>query len=648
MFLSEFYMLKKVFEPISIGTMVVKNRFVVPPMVSNYANEDGTVSEQFIAYHEEKAKGGWGLIIVEDYKINPVSGGFIKLPGLWNDDQIASHKELTERVHKYGAKIAAQIYHAGRETSAAITGVQPVAPSAIPDPVVNEMPKELSVEEIKVLVEEFGDTALRAKQAGFDAVEIHGAHGYLVNQFMSPFSNKRTDNYGGTILNRARFALEVIANIRSKVGDDFPLIYRMSVNEYVEGGLTTQDSKVIAMLLEDAGINLIHASNGVYATSETIIPPTAVGHAWSAGISEELKKVVDIPVIAVGRINDPLIAESVIRSKQADLVSMGRGSLADPHLPNKAKAGQFEDIIRCIGCLQGCIQRNGKQLPIKCLVNPLTGHESERQITPAAQTKKVMIIGGGIAGMEAAIVAAQRGHSVSIYEKSQKLGGQWALASIPPTKEELGSFTVWQINQLNKLGVTVHLNAELSLDSLQAEKPDAIVLATGAVPFIPKIPGKDLPHVLTANDILQGVVQAGKRAVVIGGGLVGSETAAHLANHGHDVTIIEMADDIFVGTPSSTKQYLLQDLQHHNVVIKTNTQVKEIREDSVVVANSNNEIQTLHNIDTVVMAIGSRPVNLSVEKLKETINSVITIGDAQQVRKAMEAIEEGYLAGLEF
>lgn len=639
-------MLKKMFEPITVGAIELKNRFVVPPMVANYANQDGTCTEQFISYHEEKAKGGWGLIIVEDYKISEEAGGFVKLPGLWHDGQIESHKELTERVHQHGAKIAAQIYHAGRETSINITGVQPVAPSPLPDPAVNEIPKELTKDEIKDLVEKFGDTALRAKKAGFDAIEIHGAHGYLVNQFMSPFSNKRTDEYGGTVLNRARFALEVIANIRSKVGADYPLIYRMSVNEFVEGGLTTEDSKVIAMLLEDAGIDLIHASNGVYASTEAIIPPTAVGHAWSAGMSEELKKVVSIPVITVGRINDPLIAESVVRSGQADLVSMGRGSLADPHMPNKAKAGKFDDIIRCIGCLQGCIQRNGQQLPIKCLVNPMTGHESEREITVAERKKKVLIIGGGIAGMEAAIVAAKRGHDVHIYEKDSKLGGQWVLAAIPPTKEELGSFTVWQVNQLNKLGVKIHLNTELTADMVDEIKPDAVIVATGAKPFVPNIPGHDSEHVLLANDVLAGKQEAGKNVVVIGGGLVGSETAAHLANHGRSVSIVEMNNDIFTGTPSATKRYLMKDLENHKVNIYTESSVKEILDDSVVIEKTTGEKVGLESVDSVVMAIGSRSVNGLSDYLKDKVDEVVTIGDALQVRKAMEAVEEGYLAGL--
>ncbi len=639
-------MLNKMFSPITINGMTIKNRFVVPPMVSNYANEDGTCSEQFISYHEEKAKGGWGLIIVEDYKINPESGGFKKLPGLWNDGQIESHRQLVDRVHQHGAKIAAQIYHAGRETSVHITGVQPVAPSPIPDPVVKEMPRELTVPEIKELIDQFGDAALRAKKAGFDAVEIHGAHGYLVNQFMSPFSNKRTDQYGGTILGRARFALEVVQNMRAKLGKDYPLIYRMSVNEFVEGGLTTEDSKVISMLLEDAGIDLIHASNGVYASAETIIPPTAVKHAWSADICEAIKKVVSIPVIAVGRINDPLIAESVLRANQADLISMGRSSLADPHLPNKAKDGKFDDIIRCIGCLQGCIQRNAQQLPIKCLVNPMTGHESERKVLPAEQKKKIIIIGGGIAGMEAAIVAAQRGHQVDIFEKSAKLGGQWNLAAIPPTKEELGAFTNWQINQLQKLDVTVHLNTELTEAMVETLRPDSVIVATGANPFVPNIPGKQLKHVLLANDVLDGAVQTGKNVVVIGGGLVGSETAAHLANHGCSVSIIEMNSDIFLGAPSATKLYLMKDLVAHQVSIHVNSCVTEIQENAVFIQNSNGEITTIDQVDSVVMAIGSVSEDPLTERLKNIVAEVITVGDAVKVRKAMEAIEEGFMAGL--
>ncbi|MCY6370590.1 FAD-dependent oxidoreductase [Clostridium ganghwense] len=640
-------MLNKVFTPIKIGTMEVKNRFVVPPMVVNFANEDGTASERFIAYIEEKAKGGWGLIIPENYTMDPDARGFVKLPGLWNDGQIESHKELTERVHKHGAKIVVQINHAGRQTSSAITGVQPVAPSPIADPTIGETPKELTIKEIHEIVEKFGDAALRAKKAGFDGVEVHGSHGYLINEFMSPFSNKRTDEYGGTIQNRARFALEVIKNIKEKVVQDFPIIYRMSVNELVEGGLTTEDSKVIAMMLEEAGVNAIHATNGVYASAQYIIPPAAVKHGWSSDISAEIKKVVSIPVITVGRVTDPLIAESILVSGKADLVSMGRASLADPHMPNKAKEDRFEDIIHCIGCLQGCAGRNVKQLPVKCLVNPMIGNESEIKIEEAEDKKKVLIAGGGVAGMEAAIAATKRGHEVHLYEKNNKLGGQWILAAIPPSKEELNTLTVWQKTQLRKLGVNVYLNTNLTEEIVEDMKPDVVIVATGAKPFVPNIPGKDLDNVVIANDVLAGLKDTGTNVVVIGGGLVGAETAAHLANHNKKVTIVEMLPEIVSGGEPAVNYFLFKDLEQNKVQILTNTSVKEILNNSVVTADKEGNESKLQNIDTVVMAIGSRPVNELAAKLEGKVEKVITVGDAVKVRKALEAVEEGFRAGLE-
>ena len=300
----------KVFEPFKINQMELKNSMVVSAMVTNYCSEDGMATEKFIAYHEHKAKGGWGLIITEDYAVTPTAGGFKKLPGLWEDGQIESHKELTRRIHEAGGKIAAQIYHAGRETSSAITGEQPIGPSALKDPTMPETPREMTVEEIHELVEQFGDCARRAKEAGFDAVEVHGAHGYLIGAFASPFSNKRSDEYGGTIRNRARFAMEIIENIKEKCGKDYPVLYRMSAVEYVPGGL-----------------DCIHCSQGVYASTYVIIPPSVVPRAAYVENAAEIKKVVDVPVIAVGRINDVEIAESVLQADKADLVTMARASL---------------------------------------------------------------------------------------------------------------------------------------------------------------------------------------------------------------------------------------------------------------------------------------------------------------------------------
>ena len=317
----------KVFEPFKINQMELKNRMVVSAMVTNYCSEDGMATEKFIAYHEHKAKGGWGLIITEDYAVTPTAGGFKKLPGLWEDGQIESHKELTRRIHEAGGKIAAQIYHAGRETSSAITGEQPIGPSALKNPTMPETPREMTVEEIHELVEQFGDCARRAKEAGFDAVEVHGAHGYLIGAFASPFSNKRSDEYGGTIRNRARFAMEIIENIKEKCGKDYPVLYRMSAVEYVPGGLEIEESKIPARLVEEAGTDCIHCSQGVYASTHVIISPSVVPRAAYVENAAEIKKVVDIPVIAVGRINDVEIAESVLQADKADLVTMARASL---------------------------------------------------------------------------------------------------------------------------------------------------------------------------------------------------------------------------------------------------------------------------------------------------------------------------------
>ncbi|MEC0184695.1 FAD-dependent oxidoreductase [Paenibacillus peoriae] len=638
-------MFKKIFEPIKIGELEIKNRLVVPAMVMNYCNSDGTATERYIAYHEAKAKGGWGLIITEDYGIDEYAKGFRRIPGLWADFQIAGHKELTERVHKQGGKIAAQIYHAGRQTDSSITGVQPIAPSPINNPTSEEVPHELTVYEIKEIVEKFGDTALRAQKAGFDAVEIHGAHGYLINQFMSPFSNKRTDAYGGTIINRTRFAVEIIQNIRAKVGKEFPLLFRLSGDEFVEGGLTIEDTKVISKIIEEAGVNAIHVSQGVYKTMHYVIQPAAVPHGFSTDLAAEIKKVVSIPVITVGRINDPLIAESVLLSGKADMVAMGRASLADPDLPNKTLAGKMGDIIHCIGCMQGCVGRIGQDLDVRCVVNPLTGKETELEIKEAEEKKKVVVVGGGISGMEASIVAAKRGHEVHLFEKEEALGGQWLLAAIPPSKEELNTVTVWQKGQLEQLGVIVHLNTKLNEATIKEENPDTLIIATGAKPFIPNIPGIHSEGVVIAQDVLSGKTEVGQSIVVIGGGLVGAETAAHLANHGKQVIIVEMQDGIVKNGEDSVNHFLFKDLKEHHVEILVSTAVKEIKPGSITI-EKDHEIKEISNLDNVVIAIGSKPVNALQEQLAGKVEKIITIGDALEVRRALEAMEEGYRAGL--
>ena len=475
----------KAFEPFRIGKLELKNRLVVSAMVTNYCNPDGTPTEKYLAYHEHKARGGWGLIITEDYAIAPKAGGFTRLPGLWEGSQIQPHQELTRRVHQAGGKIVVQIYHAGRETSSAITGERPVGPSPIREPSMPETPRELTVEEIHQLVEQFGDCARRAQQAGFDGVEVHGAHGYLVGAFASPFANKRCDEYGGTIQNRARFAVEIIRNIKQKCGADFPVLYRMSAVEYVPGGLEIEEAKVLARLVEEAGADCIHCSQGVYASTQHIIPPSVVARGAYVQNAAAIKSAVHIPVIAVGRINDIQVAESILQSGQADLVTMAQASLADPEMPKKIQEGREDEVLRCIGCLQGCAGENGKGHCVRCLVNPLTGMEDVYDFSPAKERKRVLVIGGGVSGCEAAIAAAQRGHRVTLLEKSGQLGGQWIPASMPVGKSEFTSLLLWQKTMLEKLHIQVLLNTQADGELIRLYEPDAVVVATGSKPFVP-------------------------------------------------------------------------------------------------------------------------------------------------------------------
>lgn len=501
------------------------------------------------------------------------------------DGQIESHRKLTERVHAAGGKIAAQIYHAGRETSSAVTGVQPVAPSAVREPSMPETPRELTIPEIHTLVEQFGDCAKRAKAAGFDAVEVHGAHGYLAGAFASPFSNKRSDEYGGTIRNRARFGMEIIRNIKEKCGEDYPVLYRISSVEYVPGGLGIEESKVIARLMEEASADCIHCSQGVYASTHTIIPPSVFPRAGYVEHAAEMKKAVQIPVIAVGRINDVEIAESVLQSKKADLVTMARASLADPELPNKVLKGRGDEVIRCISCLQGCIGENGKGNGIRCLVNPLTGMEDEYDLTPAEKAKQVLVIGGGIAGCEAAISAALKGHKVTLIEKNDRLGGQWIPASVPIGKSEFTSFLCWQKSMLEKMHVQILLNTTADAELIKLYEPDTVIIATGSRPFIPPIQGADQDFVVTAHDVLLGKTEPGNRVVVIGGGLVGAETADMLGQQCEQVTIIEMLPQIMKDGEAAPTKYMKERFSQNGVQIHTSTKLLEIGDDTVTAEN---------------------------------------------------------------
>ena len=635
-------MLKNLFSPITIKGKTMKNRLAVAPMVTNYCNEDGTCTEMFSAYHETKAKGGFGMIITEDFAVRPRGKGFKHLPGLWNDEQIPGFKEFTKRIHKHDTVLIAQIYHAGRQSSKMVLGEAPQAPSAIPCPFSPDMPEELSIEEIKKIITEFGDCALRAEKAGFDGIEVHGAHGYLISQFMSSYTNKRTDEYGGSLQNRIRFAVEVVKDIRSKVSNEFIVGYRISADEYVTGGRNIGDTMTIVPYLEEAGIDYIHVSAGVYRSFDDIIPSQYRGHSWNTNAAVEVKKITKLPVISVGRINDPRLAETIIASGKSDIVAMGRQSLTDPETPNKAKEGRFDEIRSCIACHHGCVKNLLNNVPIQCILNPTLGRESEVSLEKTAAPKNIMVIGSGPAGLEAAITAASRGHRVKVFEKNRWAGGQFRIGAVPPGKGEMINYINWQLNELEKLNVPVLMETEVTPELVKKEKPDVVFAATGAEPIIPNIPGADRPNVVTAHDVLSGKVNTGNSVVVVGGGCVGAETANQLANYLKGVTIIEMLDAIAGDEIVVPRWDLLEDLDRNKVRICTKTTVDEITDAGVKVSGAVNEVIPC---DTVVLAGGAKPVLGLADALRKEGYDVRVIGDAAKVGLGGEAIMEGFEVG---
>ena len=604
-------MITKLFTPMKVGNCTIPNRLVVPAMVTNYCDEDGFLTDRYMAYIEEKAKGGWGMIITEDYSVTPHGKGYQYIPGFYKDEHVALNKELTRRVHEHGSKIFCQMYHPGRQSSHAVNGnVQPLAPSGTKDPICMDLAREMTVEEIHTLVEDFGQAARRCKESGFDGIELHCAHGYLLAEFLSSYVNKRVDQYGGCFDNRVRIVDEIIAAMRKEVGD-FPIQVRISANEYVQGGRTEAETYQLARHLEEVGFDAIHVSNGVYAAApiDQIIAPMFTKHALNMEAAANVKKVVKIPVILANRINEPGMADILLEMDKCDFVGMARGSLADPYLPVKAKEGKFDQINYCIGCLQGC---EGPLLTggcVTCLVNPRVGREYETDLTKTTQPKKVMVIGGGPAGLVAARTAAIKGHDVSLYEASSHLGGQFRSAAYPIGKGELSTTTSSYRANLEALNVPVHLNSEVSEEMIQEIKPDAIILATGAKPMVPPIKGIDGKNVFTAEDMLLGKYDISNGPIVVcGGGEVGGETAHYLAEKNHDVTLLEMQPDILNDMMIMTKVCLLEMIQKAGIKVKTQFKVKEITETAVIGEDASGNSVSIPAVQ-VISAFGYKSYN---------------------------------------
>lgn len=641
----------KLFEELQIGSMKLKNRTFMAPMSLGYESQDGTINETLEEYWVARAAGGVGCIILDALSVDP------RVPYLGNtlsfrgEESIVAYKKFTDRIHQYGTKVIPQITHPGPESVSSFFGVTPVASSSYINS-MGQVTRELMLEEIPNIIAQYASAAYCAKQAGFDGIELHCAHAYmLLGSFLSPMRNKRTDRYGGSLDNRSRLLFEVIEAIKEKCGKEFPIVLRISGSERNEQGNTLEDIKYLVPRLIESGIDAFEVSGGTqYEKCNKIIPCHGEIRGLNVKEAEEIKKISTVPVIVVGKINEPTYAAYLVDSGKVDGVVIGRALLSDEEFVKKAEEGRIDEIAPCAACGIGCIGEQTKRRPASCVINPRLGKEKHLNLIKAEERKKVVVAGGGIAGMATARAMAIKGHQVILMEKENKLGGQLNVACIPPHKQEISKWISYLNNELKRLSIDVKYGTKATKELIDSFNPDIVVTASGAKEIIPNIPGVNREKAITAQKVLKNEeVILGGNVLIVGGGMVGCEVAEYLIHSKRgpmEITLIEMTEAIGAGMVPNNLAPMMERLYKSRVKIMTNTKLLSVDGQDVEVEYRGSSMQ-MKGFTHIIYACGSVAENSLYEEIKDSYEKVICIGDAKGPRQALEAVREGWEAAME-
>jgi 2,4-dienoyl-CoA reductase-like NADH-dependent reductase (Old Yellow Enzyme family)/thioredoxin reductase len=632
---------ERLFSPLAFAGLEARNRIVMAPMGTGLPEHDGTCNDRTIAYYRRRAEGGVGMMTLEASLVTPDARGVGPELRLHGEEFLPGLRALTDALRPYGIPVGIQLWHPGRQT---LLG-EPVGPSAVPLSPRTPVPHALTVDEIREYVEWYALSAAIAKEAGFDFVEVHGAHCYLPCEFVSPLSNHREDEYGGSLENRARFPLEIVRAIRKRCGPGYPISYRISGEEGAEGGFTLDDSKQVCAWLEEAGVDTISVSAGNWYALHLTIGPMFLPHGYLLALARGIKEAVSVPVVAAGRLDDPALAERALADGDADLIAIGRALIADPDWPEKVRTGRLGDVRPCIAC-NACVDLVARAEEARCAVNAEVGDELSWEVVAADEPRQVMVVGAGPAGMETARIARLRGHDVSIWDREPELGGKLDVASRAPSKATVLAFRDYQARQIAALGVHVHTGADVTAATVDAEDPDVVVLAVGADPLIPPIPGIEGPSVLDAQEILHGrvAVAPGERIAIVGGSATGCETAEWLIAAGAEVVILEMLPTVGQGIELITRKHLLADLKAKGLRVLTRSKVIMIEPNQVLFEHVETGEQDVIPADRVALAVGWRPRGNAFAELL-TGREIVLVGDASQPADFVAAIRAGAAAG---